>query len=58
MQNGLDSKARLPGDGSQATAAVGLNAKNGALARPPAEAPSPLNVLYMFNCYPVRKYHK
>lgn len=41
-----------------ATAAVGRNAKNGALARPPAEAPSPLNVLYMFNCYPVRKYHK
>lgn len=49
MQNGLGSNARLPGDGSQATAAVGLNAKNGALARPPAEAPSPLNVLYMFN---------
>lgn len=58
MQNGLGSNARLPGASSQATAAVGRNARNGALARPPAEAPSPLNVLYMFNCYPVRKYHK
>lgn len=58
MQNGLGSNTWLPGGSNMATAAVGRNAKNGVLARPPAEAPSPLNVLYMFNCYPVRKYHK